>query len=100
MAIDFSAFGKRLSASKGTIAWRYPWFALEAIAEDWERAGLPVVRSADIAKCLDCPYEDCIDCISGGNGRKPGRPRNNYVLDGQISLYNIPGDFDSACRFG
>lgn len=100
MAIDFSAFGKRLSASKGTIAGRYPWFSLEAIAEDWERAGLPVVRSADIAKCLDCPYEDCIDCMGGGNGRKQGRPRNNFVLDNQISFYDIFSDSDSTCLEG
>lgn len=64
-----------------------PWFSIDAIAEEWEKAGLPVVTAADVARCLDCKAPECFNCMGGGTPENPGRPRKDFVLDEQISLY-------------
>lgn len=66
---------------------RLPWFSIDAIAEEWERMGYPAVTSKDLAKCLNCPYPECHDCLGGGTGRPVGRPRKTQPeVEGQISL--------------
>lgn len=66
-----------------------PWFSIDAIAEEWERAGLPVVKPSDVARCMDCRAEDCFNCIGGCTGRKPsGRPRlDKTPLNGQMGIF-------------
>ena len=64
-----------------------PWFSIDAIAEEWERAGLPVVRPSDLARCMDCQAPDCYNCLGGGTGRPVGRPRKNAApLDRQLRI--------------
>lgn len=66
-----------------------PWFSLEAIAEEWERAGLPVARSSDVSRCMNCSEPDCFNCLGGCTGKKPsGRPRwDETPLDGQMGIF-------------
>ncbi len=65
----------------------YPWNSLEAIAEEWRRAKLPVVTKEDVERCLDCKAPECFNCIGGGTPESPGRPGKDFVLDEQIALY-------------
>ena len=72
-------------AARGAIR---PWFSLDAVAEEWERMGYPVVTSEELADCLNCKYPKCIDCKGGGTGNPVGRPRWNAVqVDGQESFF-------------
>lgn len=64
-----------------------PWFSIDAIAEEWEKAGLPVVTAADVARCLDCKAPECFNCMGGGTGRPVGRPRKvAEQLEGQMEI--------------
>lgn len=66
-----------------------PWFSIEAVAEEWERAGLPTVTPSDVARCMDCRADDCYNCLGGCTGQKPsGRPRwDKTPLDGQTEIW-------------
>ncbi len=64
-----------------------PWNSIDAVAEEWERMGFPAVTSKDLAKCMNCPYPECHDCLGGGTGRPVGRPRKEHTeVVGQVSL--------------
>ena len=63
--------GVRLAAGA-----HYPWLDVDSVTEIWINAGLPVFTSR-AAKCLFCEKPECVNCISGGTGRKRGRPRKN-----------------------
>lgn len=66
-----------------------PWFSIDAIAEEWERAGLPVVTAEKVAKCMDCKAPNCCNCLGGCTGKKPsGRPRlDETPLEGQTEIW-------------
>lgn len=66
-----------------------PWFSIEAIAEEWERAGLPVVTAEKVEKCMECLAQDCYNCLGGcTGGKRTGRPRwDKTPLDGQVGIF-------------
>lgn len=67
-----------------------PWFSLDAVAEEWDKAGLPVLTSkdmADVFECMNCTREECCNCKGGGTGRPVGRPRKiKAEVDGQLEI--------------
>ncbi len=64
-----------------------PWNSLDAVAEEWRRAGLPVVTSAELSKCMNCKAPECYNCIDGGTPAGAGRPSKKFVLDEQLALF-------------
>ena len=58
---------------------RLPWFSLEASADEiWLIACLPVANSEDVRRCMDCPYDECRNCMGPASQRREhasvGRP--------------------------
>ena len=59
----------------------FPWFSVEAGASELViTAHLPFPASRDVNRCMNCPYQECINCMSGGRSdgqmrrEKSGRP--------------------------
>lgn len=54
----------------------YPWFSVDAGASEvWLTVRFPVPDEDEVTRCMNCPYEDCRDCINGGAEKKaPHRP--------------------------
>lgn len=39
-----------------------PWNSVDAIDESVLLARLPIPTRNDVDKCMNCPYEQCVDC--------------------------------------
>lgn len=74
-----------------------PWNSIDAIAEEWEKAVLPVVTAADVARCMDCKAPECFNCLGGNTGRPAGRPKKAIDLDQLCALIDAHTTAKEIC---
>lgn len=51
-----------------------PWLSADALG-GYDRVKLPYPSKLEVERCMNCPCEECIDCICGRSGSRipPGR---------------------------
>ncbi|HAO69663.1 MAG TPA: hypothetical protein DCR31_06275 [Ruminococcaceae bacterium] len=52
---------------------RAPWKGADTPIQEIGKGR--VFLQAEIDLCLNCPYDTCISCLTGGKTHKKGRPR-------------------------
>lgn len=64
-----------------------PWFSADSIARHYENLGYYALTGEDVAKCLNCPLPECVNCLGGNTGNRCGRPkRNSSQVGGQMEI--------------
>ena len=61
-----------------------PWLSIEAEADEIVLiARLPMPKAEDVERCMNCPYDDCLNCM-GSKGQ-----RRKYVSAGRPPVCDI-----------